>query len=294
MSGFALYSKNGKLYIFNVDFEYPGSKYVGFDKSVEGYEVKKLNDVQREWLKTHDTKQDVKTKNIIFVGEYFLTRVPIGEIPKGTYYTQMPGGGGVFKVTRQMNDVRELFKNLTSLTAIEKYGKFNESYLRNIIKETVSQIINEASDKEYLNWKRKNVTVRGIKELGSDNGVYGSFGKGLYTAHLGNKAMARQYGELRYVVNAIPKNPKIVDSLNNAQIWRQNLVNNFCKKYGEKYNNDFFEKNTTMEGEMMKLGYDGLIIKGREMVNYTPKNVLYFKTERQLENYYENIIKGEN
>ena len=43
MSGFALYSKNGKLYIFNVDFEYPGSKYVGFDKSVEGYEVKKLN-----------------------------------------------------------------------------------------------------------------------------------------------------------------------------------------------------------------------------------------------------------
>ena len=47
-------------------------------------------------------------------------------------------------------------------------------------------------------------------ELGKDNDVFGSFGKGLYTVPSSNKAMAKQYGELYYVVNAIPKKPKIV------------------------------------------------------------------------------------
>jgi hypothetical protein len=42
-----------------------------------------------------------------------------------------------------------------------------------------------------------------------------------------------------------------------------------------------------MEDEMLKLGYDGLIIKGREMVNYTPKDIKYFKNENDLQRYYE-------
>ena len=40
----------------------------------------------------------------------------------------------------------------------------------------------------------------------------------------------------------------------------------------------------------MKLGFDGIIIKGREIVNYKPENVLYFKDEQQLENYYYTSI----
>jgi len=162
--------------------------------------------------------------------------------------------------------------------------------LRRLISESVKECLTE-NRADFLSWKRKNVTIRGVKELGQENSVYGSFGKGLYTAFLGNKAMAKQYGSVYFVVNAIPKNPKVVDSLNGAEIWRQNLVNNYCKEHGEEYSLSFFEANTTMEDEMLKLGYDGFVIKGREMVNYTPKDIKYFKTEDGLYSYYESMLK---
>jgi hypothetical protein len=44
-----------------------------------------------------------------------------------------------------------------------------------------------------------------------------------------------------------------------------------------------------MDKEMLNLGYDGLIIKGREMVNYNPINIKYFKTENQLLNYFNTL-----
>lgn len=142
--------------------------------------------------------------------------------------------------------------------------------------------------KEFSTQKKKNVTLRGIKEFGKDNEVQGSFGKGLYTAFLSNKSMAKSYGKVYFVVNAIPKKPKVVSDLNQAEIFRQGLVNNFCKENNEDYDLSFFENNTSMEKEMIKLGYDGLIIKGREMVNYTPENVLYFETEEELKDYQRN------
>lgn len=160
--------------------------------------------------------------------------------------------------------------------------------IKDFITGKLKEHINENLE-PYPKWKRKNVTLRGIKELGKDNKVYPSFGKGLYTVPLSNKAMAKQYGELYFVVNAIPKNPKIVDSLNYAEILRQDLVAKFCKEHGERYSTSFFEENTSMEEEMLKLGYDGLIIKGREMVNYKPENVRYYKTEQELINYYESL-----
>lgn len=145
------------------------------------------------------------------------------------------------------------------------------------------------SNRDFLKWKRKNVTLRGIKELGSDNNVYGSFGKGLYTAFLGNRTMAKEYGTVYYVVNAIPKHPKVVNTLNDAEIFRYKLINNFCQSKGQKYSLSFLEKNSSIEEEMLKLGYDGLVIKGREMVNYTPENVKYFQTEYELEQYYYSL-----
>ncbi len=164
--------------------------------------------------------------------------------------------------------------------------------IKEMIKEIITKSVKEFLKEnvtEYSKWKRKNVTLRGIKSLGKDNEVYGSFGKGLYTVPLSNKAMAKQYGDLYYVVNAIPKNPKIVDSLNNAEILRQNLINNFCKKFGSEYDPRFFETHTSMEQEMLNAGYDGLIIKGREMVNYKPENIKYFENENQLERYFERL-----
>lgn len=160
--------------------------------------------------------------------------------------------------------------------------------LRQFIKNAIREVLNENVE-EYSKWKRKNVTLRGIKVLGKDNEVFGSFGKGLYTVPLSNKAMAKQYGDVYFVVNAIPKNPKIVDSLNSAEILRQNLVNKFCKENGKDYSLSFFEENTSMDIEMQNLGYDGLIIKGREMVNYSPENIKYFRTEDELKSYYETL-----
>lgn len=153
---------------------------------------------------------------------------------------------------------------------------------------TIKEYINENFE-NYSKWKKSNVTLRGIKELGKFNDVYGSFGNGLYTVPLSNKSMAKQYGDVYFVVNAIPKSPKIVNSLNDAELLRQKLVNDYCKKYNKSYSVQYFNENTTMEQEMLNLGYDGLIIKGREMVNYKPNNIKYFKTENELQQYFNTI-----
>lgn len=147
-------------------------------------------------------------------------------------------------------------------------------------------------NKSYLSWKRKNVTLRGIKEDGLENNGGTMLGKGLYTAFLSNKSLAKQYGDVKFVLNAIPKNPKIFNSLNEWEIWFYNtLVYKYSKANGKEYPDvRDFDKNTTIEKEMQNLGYDGIIIKGREMVNYKPENVVYFKNEEQLKNYYETLI----
>lgn len=146
--------------------------------------------------------------------------------------------------------------------------------------------------KEYLSWKRKNVTIRGVSSgIGDENNAGAMLGRGLYTAFLSNKQLAKKFGKVYFVVNAVPENPKIFNTLNDWEIWFYNtLVYNYSKEQGKSYpdQRDFNEK-TTIESEMQKLGYDGIVIKGREMVNFTPKDVLYFDNEIQLMDYYENL-----
>jgi len=155
------------------------------------------------------------------------------------------------------------------------------------------KIANFIKNKEYLTWKRKNITIRGMKEVGAENGVYGSYGRGLYSVPLSNKSMAKQYGKPHFVYNAIPKKPKTVNSVNEAEIWQQKLIMDFCRKHNHepKYDLRFFDAQTTIEKEMINLGYDGLIIKGREMVNYKPHDIKYFETEDELFSFYESSIK---
>jgi len=161
-------------------------------------------------------------------------------------------------------------------------------------------IINEEIDNfnrsEYLKWKRQNVTIRGMQEVGKENNGMASFGQGLYTAALGNKELARKYGKVYFVVGAIPKHPKIVNSWNDAEIFLQQVALNYGKKNGI---NDYFDAKrdfdakTNVRDEMLNLGYDGLVIRGREMVNYAPDNdkIRYFENENQLIQYYEDFIK---
>ncbi len=175
----------------------------------------------------------------------------------------------------------------------------------NIIILDNSNIINEDyNHANYLKWKRQNVTLRGVRNnVGTansdDENILTAFGdvlgKGLYTAFLSNKGMAKQYGKVYYVLNAIPKHPKVFNTLNDWQIWFGNtLVGDFAKQHGANYpDKRIFNAQTTIEKEMIKRGYDGIVIKGREMVNFTPPdNVLYFSNERELMNYYENNIEN--
>lgn len=104
--------------------------------------------------------------------------------------------------------------------------------------------------------------------------------------------MAKQYGKLYFVVGAIPKKPMIVQSVNSAEIARQQMIIDFCKSKGHDrdYDPSFFEKHTSMDKELIKQGYDGFVIKGREMVNYKPStDIKYFETEEDLIDYYETI-----
>lgn len=151
----------------------------------------------------------------------------------------------------------------------------------------------ENSHAAYLSWKRKNVTLRGMQDRYNPDGNGGGarFGDGLYTAALGNKQLAREYGKVYFVLGAIPKHPKIVYDTNYAEIALQRIIGDWCKNKGiDRDPNEFF-KATTIADEMMRLGYDGLVIQGREMVNYDPpEDVLYFETENELIGYYEDVI----
>ena len=158
-----------------------------------------------------------------------------------------------------------------------------------------TEYLNESEQKDYLSWKRKNVTLRGMTDIYGENDGMAKYGSGLYTAFLGNKEMAKEYGKVYFLVNAKPKNPKTVLSTNDAEIYLQEMVTKFCKEHNVPRNNSFFSKNTTIAKEMLKLGYDGFVIKGREMVNYAPpENVLYFENENQLYQYYQSHILNES
>jgi hypothetical protein len=159
-----------------------------------------------------------------------------------------------------------------------------------IIQEEVSNFNNN----DYLKWKRANVTLRGMSVEGDiENGAGAMLGQGLYTAFLSNRAMAKQYGDVYFVVGAIPKHPKVFNTLNDWEIWRGNtLIYNYSKVNGINHSDmRYFDEHTSISAELQKMGYDGIVIKGREMVNFTPSdNIHYFRTEQQLENWYDFLM----
>lgn len=155
--------------------------------------------------------------------------------------------------------------------------------------KTFESIFNQ---KEYLRWKRKNVTFRGMAQKGVENGVSARFGDGLYQSYLSNKSFARTYGTVYFVVNGRGKNPKVVQSPNAAEIFIQNIQMKYCKEHNLERLSYFYD-HTTVKGEMLKLGFDSLDISGCEIVNYTPdmNKIKYFRTEEELKDYYQNTVK---
>lgn len=177
------------------------------------------------------------------------------------------------------------------------------------LQATVKQILSQRSEvtteksepgktaePDYSKWKRQNVSYRGVKEKGKqENNRSGMLGKGLYTAPASNKSMTKEYGDRYFVVNARPKNPKVFNSLNEWEIWFQNqLVFPFSKAKGKEFPDiRDFESQTSIEKELQKRGFDGIEIKGREMVNFAPPdNVKYFKSEDEVKAYHNSLVEN--
>ena len=192
----------------------------------------------------------------------------------------------IVKLIQELDKPTELDKN-DELNLSDNPGSINSiSEIRNIVRNIIAESMFEKTP-EYKKWKIKNVTLRGIsKNTNEFNGAGARFGDGLYTASLSNKAMAKEYGNIYYVVNARPKHPVVFNDTNRAEIWLQQNV--YFKNYKDVRE---FNKNTTIKDEVLKFGYDGIEVKGREMVNYTPEDVKYFKTEDELIEYYEKFVK---
>lgn len=141
--GYALYKVEKKLFLIPVAYEFADTKFVGFDQSGTIYKIGRLNDAQKAWLKKNNPIQDSKVRDYIFAEDYFAYKVPLSQIPKGKPYTQLPGGGGVYKETRKYNYLPDLFKNETFLRALGNHGSFLENYnsVKKIVKEAVEDFI---------------------------------------------------------------------------------------------------------------------------------------------------------
>ena len=273
-------------------------KINGIEGSIEGrlLDKKQSEELQRE-IESYYTPDGVirfGTDNTDIRNSLFNYENPIAE--KTINGINFRIATGLVRNKRQTYLLYANGKIIGEFYSVQDAKKIVNHIEDHLIKKMPSNIeLNEDQkdfDTDYKKWKKKNVALRGIRETSIEtkiNGVYGSFGKGLYTVPFSNKSMAKQYGQVYFVLNAIPKNPKVVQSLNDADMLRQNLVFNFCKKHNQKYSLRFFDENTSMEKEMLELGYDGLIIKGREMVNYAPKNIIYFKSENELISYYNTL-----
>lgn len=176
---------------------------------------------------------------------------------------------------------------------IEDINDDNSNRRKDNTTNIAEEVIRENTDANYRKWKRNNVTYRGISDDAVDgvNGGMAMLGQGLYSVPASNKAMAKKYGKLVLLVGAIPKNAKIFNTLNDWEIWFQNnVIYPISKSKGKDYL-DSRDVNSISK-EMMKLGYDGIIIKGREMVNYKPEDVKYYYNERQLEQHYDFYVEN--
>jgi hypothetical protein len=167
--GFALYKKDKELFLFGVAYEYAESRFVGFDDA-EVYKINKLNQVQKDWLKTHDPRQGQKTKNLIFIDNYYLARVDFKDIPKGKPYTQLVGGGGVYKETRKYQNLADLFKNETFLKALERYGTFSENYAS--VKKIIKEMVDNALKQEVLQAAFTAVSIEKESEKNKLNKIF--------------------------------------------------------------------------------------------------------------------------
>ena len=125
----ALYSKNGRMFVFEVSYEFPESMFVGFRKKDEKY---------------NGNFYEIKPNE----GFYKVYRIDLPDssrwnVPIGKKYTQLPGGGGGYKVTRQYDNVLKMLQSSTVIKILNNFFLKAEAFfvVRNLIRETIDNLI---------------------------------------------------------------------------------------------------------------------------------------------------------
>lgn len=123
----ALYSKNGRMFIFEVSYEFNDSMFVGFrtrEDKYNGnfYEIKPIGESYKVF--------------VIDLSDSSRWNAPIGK-----KYIQLPGGGGGYKVTRQYNNALEMLKNSTVIKILNNFFIKKEEFyvIRKLIKEAINK-----------------------------------------------------------------------------------------------------------------------------------------------------------
>lgn len=107
MKGFALYSKDGRMFVFEVLYEFNDSQFVGFRRQDEPY--------NGNFYEIRPVDGGYK---VIMIDLPNKSRM---NAPTGKKYTQLPGGGGGYKVTRQYSNANEMIKNPTVIGILDRY-----------------------------------------------------------------------------------------------------------------------------------------------------------------------------
>ena len=133
MNGLALYSKKGKMYVFEVAYEYADSMYVGFRKKDEPYQGNFYI------IKPEDGIYKIYKMN--------LSGESRNKAPIGKKYTQLPGGGGGYKATRQYTNPAQMIQNSTVKGILDRFFGIEE-VRKNIRKEVDSVFENQMKKKK--------------------------------------------------------------------------------------------------------------------------------------------------
>lgn len=111
MKGFALYSKDKRMFIFEVLYEFPETQFVGFKRKNEPY---------------NGDFFEIKQQDEVFkISKMFLSDKSRWNAPIGKKYTQLPGGGQIYKVTRQVEYVQDIIKKEPVIKMLQKFFGIN-------------------------------------------------------------------------------------------------------------------------------------------------------------------------
>ena len=161
---------------------------------------------------------------------------------------------------QQLTDIYNKAKGTSLTEEAKKYDRVEDFVGSQVIKNPVL-------------WRgQRGKYKQGILSGGGIGKGLSSSGKGLYVTT--DKGYAKQYGETKAFINAMPGNPLRLGRFEELYDW-------LLKDSNEKNIRDF-NKKYKVEEYLLNKGYDGIVNSSRnEIVNFKPENVRVFDTKKE-------------